>query len=175
MDISAELGTKMYRHILIAASHFTEDYRFSICLTVVMTLSTTVIYIGAAIAMEGPRTQKVLSYFIWREIRSLLSLWLLCSASSQTSILGDDLVKHLSERLVFQLDSKDNSSRKLTKRWLKCVKTSPVRYLDGSSYTLSHALPLSVLDYSTNYLLIIVQMYPLFIKKSKRSQTLDSL
>ncbi|XP_045776989.1 uncharacterized protein LOC123875285 [Maniola jurtina] len=175
MDVSAEVGTKMYRHILIAASHFTEDYKFTICLTVVMTLSTTVIYIGAAIVMEGPRTHKVLSYFIWREIRSLFSLWLLCSASYQTRIICDDLVKRLSERLVFELDSKDNSSRKLTKRWLKCVKMSPVRYLEGSCYTLSHALPLSVLDYSTNYLLIIVQMYPLFLKKSRRSQTLDSL
>lgn len=30
MDESAEVGTKIYRHLLISASHFTEDFRFTV-------------------------------------------------------------------------------------------------------------------------------------------------
>ncbi|CAH2237930.1 jg18733 [Pararge aegeria aegeria] len=155
---NAEVGMRDYRNILVTASHFSEDYRFTISVMVLMTLMTTVLYIGAAVVIEGPRTHKVLSYMIYRELRSLLSLWILCSASFQTRILCTSYIKRLTERLVFELDTKDESSRELTKRLLRCVKSCHVRYLTNSCFTLNLALPLVLLDYTTNYLLIIVQM-----------------
>lgn len=52
------------------------------------------------------QTQKVLAYLIWRELRSLLSLWILCSASYKTRILSNSFIKRLTERVVFEVDSK---------------------------------------------------------------------
>ncbi|CAG4930444.1 unnamed protein product [Parnassius apollo] len=140
VETNAKYGSKIYRHILLIAAHIEKEYNLP----------------------KGNITM----FLVWREFKSFYSLWLLCSAASKTNSACDQLIHQLSNVLALKFESQEKTAiQKITESLYHSVKFERPRYVNASVLSIDLGVPLTILDISINYLLIILQIYIAYIMK----------
>ncbi|KAL4704540.1 hypothetical protein ACJJTC_002154 [Scirpophaga incertulas] len=157
---SPNVGSKIYGHILITTTNMGHDFTLGVIVMLVVTFLKTII-LTVYIMLFNTLSTTVTLYVVCREIKSLYTLCVLCSAASETTdicrAISFDLTKKLIDETNTQRSMKSNHHKILT-RWLSSVTSERPVYLSGRLLNIDFALPLLLIDLSINYLLIILQV-----------------
>ncbi|CAK1553341.1 unnamed protein product [Leptosia nina] len=95
--------------------------------------------------------------FVWRELRSLFYLWIFSWEVERTSKLCERLRFRLGERIAF--DRLDGDVEFFIRRWLSCLNSKHLQTLIGTTPVVNAYLPYKIIDWTCNYIIIIVQIY----------------
>ncbi|XP_045502665.1 uncharacterized protein LOC123699696 isoform X2 [Colias croceus] len=142
IDKDPVIGSQVYRQLLAATFSFSKPFHSQV--------------------------ELLRFYFVWREIKTLYSLWLMCYAAGGTNKICEKLLFCLTEKLVL-LDM-DKDAQWLTKRWYRSVQSIQPSLTEAVPIVKLN-LPLKICDWTFQYLIMSVQIYLSTIDPTKKNST----
>ncbi|XP_045502664.1 uncharacterized protein LOC123699696 isoform X1 [Colias croceus] len=168
IDKDPVIGSQVYRQLLAATFSFSKPFHSQIVTIVSIIKYTSIVYAVIAFIAKGAMVELLRFYFVWREIKTLYSLWLMCYAAGGTNKICEKLLFCLTEKLVL-LDM-DKDAQWLTKRWYRSVQSIQPSLTEAVPIVKLN-LPLKICDWTFQYLIMSVQIYLSTIDPTKKNST----